>query len=97
MRAGARRKRPALKILVVYENSLEEEVAERVTRVIPGFVRDLVQSLTIMSNRHADSIPLTARHLSFKEVVDPIMMDGETRDYITALEKAVFVKGGALQ
>jgi len=85
-----------VKILVVYENSDEEEVAERVSRVVPGFVRDIARTLTTRRNTHTDSLPITCRHVSFKEVVDPIMMDNETRQYITALEGAVFVKDGRL-
>lgn len=85
-----------MKILVVYENSHEQEVAERVSRVIPGFVRDITKTLTVARNQHADSVPITARHVSFKDVVDPIMMENEIRQYIEGLERAVFVNNGAL-
>lgn len=85
-----------MKILVVYENSSEEETAERVSRVIPGFVRDIARTLTTRRHLHVDSLPITARHVSFKEVVDSVVLENEIRQYITGLENAVFVRDGQL-
>jgi hypothetical protein len=85
-----------MKVLLVYENEAEREVAERCARVASAEMRRIAQTLAVVRGRHVDSISITSRALSFKEVVDSVILEPDIRQYITGLENAVFVNGGRL-
>lgn len=83
-----------MKVLVIWENPTEEEIAKRCANVAPNVLGTVANSIVAQMNVHR--VPITARALSYKDVVDPLMMKEEIDGYVQALERAVFVDGGRI-